>query len=204
MRRLVAFGDSYTAGYGVSISDKWRGHGRPDDFENFYRRMNSWPRYVAEHFDIPYVNMGYCDNFGNRDIYNLIVDVFDELHDDDLILIAFSYPYRNETSPIEDYTLIDSLLSNHNRYYFNAFYPMFRHEIIDNIEINNFIDIDWSFADYLAECENERHDKPSDFLFEYFSKRDITATNDGSQHPSLYGYKKISEYVINSLTDKLK
>ncbi len=138
--RLVTFGDSYTNGYGLSDSIKWKGHGSPNDFEDYYRRMNSWPRYVAEKLNIPFINMGKCNNFGNNDIYNLIKVNLNELLSDDLIIIAFSFPYRNLTTPNSDYKVIDDLLKNYNRYYFNAFYPMFNDEEPVDLDFSRFIE----------------------------------------------------------------
>ena len=34
----------------------------------------------------------------------------------------FSYPYRNATSPIEDYKEYENVLKNYKHFYFNSFY----------------------------------------------------------------------------------
>jgi len=196
MKRLVTFGDSFTAGYGVSDSEKWRGHGRPDKFEDFYRRMNSWPRFLAEKLDTTFVNMGMCDNFGNRDIYNLIKENKIELLSDDLIIIAFSFPYRNETSPIEDYKKISELLKDHNVIYFNAFFPIFEEELnYEFLDLTNFLNYKESFIEHLIECEkntNKPHFEKNEF-WKAESKR------GGWLHPNLLGYKEIANYIFDKL-----
>lgn len=193
--RLVTFGDSYTNGYGLSNSDKWRGVGAPNDFEDYYRRMNSWPRYVAEKLGIPLINMGKCNNFGNNDIYNLIKENMDELLSDDLIIIAFSFPYRNLTTPNNDYKAIDDLLKNYNRYYFNAFYPMFNDEEPIDLDFSRFIEPNYTFADYLRDSEKLTNVS----YFENNAFYGYEGVQEGGLHPNLDGYKKISEFVYNKL-----
>lgn len=196
MSRLVTFGDSFTAGYGVSDSEKWRGHGRPDKFEDFYRRMNSWPRFLADKLDLPFVNMGMCDNFGNRDIYNLIKENTDELLKDDIIIVAFSYPYRNETSPIEDYQLIDYILSDYKRFYFNAFFPIFEEEgEYEFLNLKNFINHTNSFVDFLI----KREKLTNKFYFEKNQFWKNTSRRGGYIHPNLLGYKEISNYIYSEI-----
>ncbi len=193
--RLVTFGDSYTNGYGLSDSIKWRGHGSPNEFEDYYRRMNSWPRYVAEKLNIPFINMGKCNNFGNNDIYNLIKQNIDELLSDDLIIIVFSFPYRNLTTPNDDYKKIDELLKNHNRYYFNAFYPMFKDEEPDNVDFSRFIMPEYTFADYLRDSEKLTNTP----YFENGAFYGYEGVKEGGLHPNLEGYKKIAEFVHNKI-----
>ncbi len=195
--RLVAFGDSFTHGYGISDSIKWKGSAHPNKFEDFYRRMNSWPRYLAEKLDIPFINMGQCA-IGNKEIYEIIKENVDEILDDDLIIVAFSFPYRNTTSPNDDYKKIDEILKNHNRYYFNAFYPTFNDEEPINIDFSRFIRPDYSFASYLQNVEKAIQ-KP---LFEnncWYSPLNI----EGNQHPNLEGYKHIAQFIYDELKEKL-
>jgi len=193
--RLVTFGDSYTNGYGLSDSNKWKGHGFPNDFEDYYRRMNSWPRYVAEKLGVPFINMGKCNNFGNNDIYKLIKENMDELLSTDLILIAFSFPYRNLTTPNNDYKIIDELLKEYNRYYFNAFYPMFNDETPINLNFERFIEPTYTFADYLRDSEKLTGIP----YFENEAFYGYDGVKEGGLHPNLNGYKKIAEFVYNKI-----
>jgi lysophospholipase L1-like esterase len=193
--RLVTFGDSYTSGYGLSDSIEWKGCGSPNDFEDYYRRMNSWPRYVAEKLGIPFINMGKCNNFGNNDIYKLIKENMDELLSDDLIIIAFSFPYRNLTTPNNDYKAIDNLLKNYNRYYFNAFYPMFNDEEPIDLDFSRFIEPNYTFADYLRDSEKLTNVS----YFENNAFYGYEGVKLGGLHPNLNGYKKISEFVYNKI-----
>lgn len=193
--RLVTFGDSYTNGYGLSDSNKWKGYGSPNDFEDYYRRMNSWPRYVAEKLGVPFINMGKCNNFGNNDIYKLIKENMDELLSTDLILIAFSFPYRNLTTPNDDYKIIDDLLKEYNRYYFNAFYPMFNDETPINLNFERFIEPTYTFADYLRDSEKLTGIP----YFENEAFYGYDGVKEGGLHPNLNGYKKIAEFVYNKI-----
>ena len=197
--RLITFGDSFTAGYGISESQKWVGHGAPDKFEDFYRRMNSWPKFLAQKLKIPFVNMGMCNNFGNNDIYKLIKENVDELLPDDLIIVAFSFPYRNLTTANSDYKNIDTILKNYNRFYFNAFYPIFTDEKPEmDLDLSKFIRPNYTFSMYLGEVEREK----SIALFQnnsWYNDKSL----DGSQHPNYEGYKHIAEFVYSEIKDKI-
>jgi len=151
---------------------------------------------LAEKLDTTFVNMGMCDNFGNRDIYNLIKENKIELLSDDLIIIAFSFPYRNETSPIEDYKKISELLKDHNVIYFNAFFPIFEEELnYEFLDLTNFLNYKESFIEHLIECEkntNKPHFEKNEF-WKAESKR------GGWLHPNLLGYKEIANYIFDKL-----
>jgi|TARA_Y100000034_G_C6769233_1_gene343093 hypothetical protein len=197
MKRLVTFGDSFTCGYGISDT-----HIHDDKFERNFALMNCWPRWVAEKLKIPFINMGECST-GNYDIGKKIKLYKDKLLPDDIIIIAFSYPYRNETSPIKDYQRIDKLLLNYERYYFNAFYPMFKKEYEEDYEhlnLLNFIDKDKSFIDCLVESEKINNTP----LFQGNNFWKPTAQSPSGEaitlHPNLNGYKVISKYIFNKIT----
>ena len=197
--RLVTFGDSFTAGYGVSQSKKWAGRGATNKFEDFYRRMNSWPRFLAEKLNIPFINMGMCNNFGNNDIYKLINENINELLENDLIIVAFSFPYRNLTTANSDYRNIDRILNSYNRFYFNAFYPIFNDEVPEpDLNLTNFIKPNYTFSEYLGEIELKIN-KP---LFQNSSWYN-NESKDGSQHPNLNGYRYIAKFIYDNIKDKV-
>jgi hypothetical protein len=56
--RLVAFGDSWTAGHGVETNSTYKENATPPEFIQKLREQNSWPRWLSERLGIPYINMG--------------------------------------------------------------------------------------------------------------------------------------------------
>ena len=58
--RLIAFGDSWTAGHGVEEKDTFKEEPNPPVFIQRLREQNSWPRWVAEKFDVPFVHCHLC------------------------------------------------------------------------------------------------------------------------------------------------
>ena len=55
--RLVAFGDSWTAGHGVETNSTYKENATPPEFIQKLREQNSWPRWLSERLGIPYINM---------------------------------------------------------------------------------------------------------------------------------------------------
>ena len=73
IQRLVAFGDSWTAGHGVETDPRYRDIARPEPFVHNLRLSNSWPRWLAQALDIPFVNLaeaGICNVGIKRSIEN--------------------------------------------------------------------------------------------------------------------------------------
>jgi len=69
--RLIAFGDSWTAGHGVETDSTYKEDSNPPKFIENLRNQNSWVRWCAEKMGIGYVNMGEC-GFGNEYIYKSV------------------------------------------------------------------------------------------------------------------------------------
>jgi lysophospholipase L1-like esterase len=211
--RLLAFGDSWTAGHGIETDIIYKENAHPVEGKGFVvnlRRFNSWPRYVAEKLDCAFVNNGYC-GAGNHDIYSEVKILFDDnvIEDDDVFIIMFSYPHRYrvkkpENNPIKVFEKLEELLKSHKRFYFNSFYPTFKDE--DGFDIttlpNHFINPEGCISDILKEYEI----KNDISVWEYGSRsiwNDEKNFWEGDYHPNLLGYKLIAEEILNNIQKRL-
>tara|TARA_B100001939_G_scaffold188055_2_gene161988 strand:- start:434 stop:1069 length:636 start_codon:yes stop_codon:yes gene_type:complete len=201
--RLIAFGDSWTAGHGVEEKDTFKEEPNPPVFIQRLREQNSWPRWVAEKFDVPFVNCGVC-GFGNEYILNTLQGCIEKnfIEKDDIIVVVFSYPYRykkhNQYDVVELYNHFENTLKDYNHYYFNGFYPLFN-DLSEKINLPNyFINPEGSLSYILQVAEVEKKES----VWEYGSK---TVWNDeknffeGDYHPNLNGYKIISDYIYKEI-----
>ena len=89
--RIVAFGDSWTAGHGVETDSIYKEETNPPEFIQKLREQNSWPRWLSEKMGIPYINMGYC-GFGNEYILNQVEKSKQFFNNDDIIIVVFTHP----------------------------------------------------------------------------------------------------------------
>jgi len=201
--RLIAFGDSWTAGHGIETDVKFKEESKPPQFIEKLRMMNSWPRWVAEKFNCEYINLGVC-GYGNEYIYNDIKSAVDNnfIEKDDIVIVMLSYPYRykkNNYSVIEIFNKMEEVLKKYDHYYFNSFYPTFKDE---NININSlpayFINPSGSVSDILRDFETK-----NDFgVWEYGSRsvwNDQKNFWEGDYHPNIYGYRLIADHIYKSI-----
>lgn len=213
MRRLITFGDSWTAGHGVEDDIKYKEDGNPLEGKGFIinlRRFNSWPRYLSDKLECPFVNNGYSGS-GNDNIKEEIKILTDNnlLSKDDIIVVMFSYPHRNRDGsnakdPVSVFYEIDKILDQHKRFYFNSFYPTFKDEIDFNTNTlpSYFINPRGTVSDYLRKYELQ-HDVS---VWEYGSRSvwsDEKNFYEGDYHPNLLGYKLIGEYIYQEIKDSL-
>jgi lysophospholipase L1-like esterase len=201
--RLIAFGDSWTAGHGVENDVQYKEIATPPLFVSKLREQNSWPRWVAEKFDIPFVNNGEC-GFGNHYILKKVEDCVENnfIEKTDIVIVVFSYPYRyekyNEYNVVELYERFENVLKDYNHYYFNAFYPIFN-DLTERINLPNYFINPYSSLSYIlqvAELEKKEN------VWEYGSKmvwNDKKNFNEGDYHPNLNGYKIISDYIYEEI-----
>jgi hypothetical protein len=211
--RLMAFGDSWTAGHGVETDIRYKEMVQPSDGNGFIvnlRKFNSWPRYVAEKLNCIFVNNAYC-GAGNYDIYKEVKCLFDDklIEKEDVFIIMFSYPHRYRTkkpenNPIEVFEKLEELLKSHKRFYFNSFYPTFKDE--DGFDTSNlpdyFINPNETIADMLRNYEIL-----NDVSVWEYDSRSVWKNEQnlwwGDYHPNLFGYKLIAEEIVNQIKDKL-
>lgn len=210
MKRLLAFGDSWTAGHGVEDDIKYEKVPFPPEFIQKLRLCNSWPHHLSHKFDIPYVNLGVC-GYGNLDILETVLDVFKNnfQRDDDIFIIMLSYPHRYRlkkpnNDPKYVITKLEDVLKNHTHFYFNSFYPTFKDEDdMENFEIpQSFIHPYKCVSDYIREYEINNNE----LVWEYGKAsvwNDVEGLWQGFYHPNNFGYKLISNYIYNSIKDKL-
>lgn len=206
MKRLIAFGDSWTHGHGVEEDIQYKEIASPDAFIFNLRMNNSWVRWLANKFDVPFVNLGLC-GITNYNIVNNIARFKKFLDKNDCVIVMWSFPYRHlnseESKNIDLQTLLltaEKLLADHETYFFNSFYPTFKEEpyIVDFVKLSSWICPNITPADILAEYE-----KANDVsVWEYGSRKvyhDQRNFSLGDYHPNLLGYKVIANWMYDEI-----
>lgn len=206
--KLICFGDSWTAGHGVETNEKYKEVAYPNEGKGFIdklRKMNSWPRWVAEKIGCEYVNFGVC-GYSNKQILEDIWDVKDcgFFENDDIIIVMLSYPYRfsniNEADVVGIFNEMEIALEGTKHFYFNSFFPTFKEEISFNINSlpSNFILPNYCMSDMLKDYE-EKNDIS---VWEYGSRKVWTngrEYDEGGFHPNLLGYKIMADFIYNEI-----
>lgn len=215
VKRIVAFGDSWTNGHGVEEDITYKEVAKPPTFIANLRLNNSWVRWLAEKFNVPFVNMGIAGICNARILFELRENIKFLNKENDLIIVMLSFPYRHhnwiDTVPVMDRPLgniilsITALLEGYNYFIFNSFYPTFKDEPDIksnlNIDLSRFIEVDYTAAEVLLSYEEE-HNVP---VWEYGS-RVITPEKydkNGDYHPNLLGYRIISEWIFKLIKDRV-
>ena len=205
--RLICFGDSWTAGHGVENNKLYKENAFPNKLIQKLREQNSWPKWVAQKLNIPYINLGVC-GYGNEYILKDLTEIknVDPFDNDDIIIIMFSYPYRYSADTynvIDIYDKFEKELKNYKHFYFNSFYPTFKEENFDTTKLPDyFINPDGCVADILKEYEIKNNVS----VWEYGSRsvwNDQKNYWEGDYHPNILGYKIIGEYICQKILDKL-
>jgi lysophospholipase L1-like esterase len=205
--RLITFGDSWTAGHGVETNVYYKEKAFPDKFTQKLREQNSWPKWVAQKLDIPYVNLGVC-GFGNEYILKELSEIknMELIEQDDIIIVMFSYPYRytaDTYNVIEIYHKIESKLKDYKHFFFNSFYPTFKEENFDTTKLPDyFINPNGCVADILKEYEIKNNIS----IWEYGSRsvwNDEKNYWEGDYHPNELGYKIIGEYIYDEIKRRI-
>ena len=203
--KLICFGDSWTAGHGVETNPKYQRISGSDYVVNNWRSQNSWPRWVADKLDIEFINMGECGIGNNHILNNSLKDVVfngDYLTPDDIIIVMFSYPYRNATSPIEDYKGYEDMLKNYKHFYFNSFYPMFKDEENVDLDLINFIEPENTMLDELLKYQKETGINPWNYNIN-INKFEDGKLQMGEYHPNINGYRKMADVIYEKIKNKL-
>lgn len=206
--RLICYGDSWTAGHGIEEEIIYKEESNPPLFIQKLREQNSWPRYVAEKLDCPYVNNGVC-GYGNKYIYDeLYVSLKNgHIYVDDIIIIMFSWPYRymkyDSETVIDIYNMMEYELSGIKHFYFNSFYPSFKDYDFDTSKLPGyFINPNGCVSDILREYEIKNNVS----VWEYNSKsiwNDEKNFYEGDYHPNLLGYKIIANYIYDEIKRRI-
>lgn len=202
--KLIAFGDSWTAGHGVEVDSLYKENPTPPLFIEKLREQNSWPRWLADKMKIPFVNMGVC-GYGNEYIFDSIEKSIEGgfIENNDLIIVVFSYPYRykryNKYTPLELFNKFEELLEDYNHYYFNGFFPLLYDENIDFRALpKSYINPKGTLS-YILEVEELQNNEN---VWEYNSKKvwnDELNYHEGDYHPNLRGYQLIADYIYKEL-----
>ena len=212
IKRLVAFGDSWTYGQGIEKDIHYKEYRYPNDFINNLRRSNSWVRWLADKYQIPFVNLsspGIC----NPQIKNILKENIPFLNkEEDLILIMLSFPYRHhlweETVPPFDMPVgnivftINELLEGYNYYILNSFYPTFNDEpeLKNELDLSRFLEVDKTAADVLITYENLYNISVWEYGIRNVKNKENFDT--GSYHPNLLGYQVIADWIFNILNSE--
>jgi lysophospholipase L1-like esterase len=208
LKRLICFGDSWTAGHGVETDVSWK-EGEPSDFIVKLRQMNSWPRWLSDKLGCVFVNYGVCA-WSNKQISEQVETIVNQnyITEDDIVIIMFSYPHRyRETNAIDSpekiFEKLENLLNPYRHFYFNSFYPTFKDEGLNTKFLPEyFIEPDGCVSDILKKYEIINNIS----VWEYESR---SVWNDelnfwtGDYHPNLLGYKIISEHIYQQIKNKI-
>lgn len=199
--RLIAFGDSWTAGHGVETEIEYKENPTPPNFIKKLREQNSFPKWLGNLLNISYINLGVC-GYGNEYIFQSVKENIKFINDDDIIIIVFSYPHRyqkyNQYTPEELFQKFEQLLSGYTKFYFNGFYPFIEN---DSFEFPKHFINPLGTLSYQLQVE-EMVNKKS--VWEYGSKmvwNDEENYYEGDYHPNLNGYKLIGEYIYKEIKD---
>lgn len=210
IHRLVAFGDSWTAGHGVETDEQYRDVAHPEPFVNQLRLSNSWPRWLSTMYDIPFVNMGRagtCDAGIKRAVEQNLPWI-DPQHD--LVLVMWSFPYRHhmwmDTLAPDEIALEDifrrtqELLAGSTHFFMNSFFPSFDQEpeIQARLDTSRWLVPDRTAAQALLEYE-QRMDVS---VWEYGARhvdQDHHGFTTGDYHPNLLGYRVVAEWIYDHL-----
>ena len=207
MKRLIAFGDSWTHGHGVETDPQYKEIANPNPFIYNLRMSNSWVRWLADKFKCPFVNFGLC-GIDNVDIIDTVEQYRHDLELDDIIIIMMSFPYRHLNKPYRKHiTTVDiisraqTLLQGKNYYFVNSFYPTFKDEpdLLNKIDLSRWINIHGCPADHLTEYEAKNNVS----VWEYGSRKVYDDKRNffmGDYHPNLLGYQLIADWLYSELT----
>ncbi|NBO28113.1 MAG: SGNH/GDSL hydrolase family protein [Synechococcaceae bacterium WB8_1B_057] len=208
MKRLIAIGDHWTSGKGIEQDKRYK-YEEPDQFIKNERLMNSWPRWLADKFEIPFINIGN-EIFDANKIRVATKRALADASTEDLIVIMWGHPYKHLNRPVAAGITIDIIikdmlecLEGYNYFLCNAYYPFFREEPVlkEALRLHRFLDIDRSAADVLLDYAliNDRD------VWNY-NQKDINKDRFGLLHghhcPNLFGHKLIAEWLYEKIVNR--
>ena len=211
IQRLVVFGDSWTAGQGIELDSDYCEVARPELFIDRLRTHNAWCRWLAERWNLPFVNMGQpgiCNAGIRRNIRDNIRFCDAQT---DLILVMMSYPYRHhlwmDTLDADEIALADildnifRLLDGYQVYYCNSFYPTFRDEpeLRQRFNLERFILPEATAADVLLHHERMLDMSPWEYGRRHVDQ-DHNGFRTGDYHPNLQGHRIIADWLYNIMS----
>ena len=125
MKKVISFGDSFTAGLGTDKSYEESQLGKHPDWNNWndrekakarnkvakFRRENSFTKFFADNFNVPYKNHSEI-GCNNKNILDSIFRYDSQygFKDDDFVLISFTSSLRDKVTFIPD-IINDSLMT---------------------------------------------------------------------------------------------
>jgi hypothetical protein len=199
--RLITFGDSWTAGHGVELDIHCKEVISPNPFIDKLRTSNGWPRHLANLFDIPFVNFGWC-NYSNKDIINSIKENIEYFDKNDIIIVMLSFPYRDGCIPGENVNEITNILNGFNYFLFNSFAKTFSNELeedLSKIDLSKFLGKDFTMVELLTKYEIDNDVSVWEYNFRY--PHSWQGTLYGDTHPNYLGYKVIANKMYELINE---
>lgn len=199
--RLIAFGDSWTAGHGVELDIHCKEVISPNEFVNKLRTSNGWPKHLANLFDIPFVNFGWC-NYSNKDIINSIKENIQYFDRNDIIIVMLSFPYRDGGIPGENINEITNILNGFNYFLFNSFAKTFSNELgedLSKLNLSRFLGKNDTMVDLLTKYEQQNDVSVWEYNFRY--PHYWQGTLYGDTHPNHLGYKVIANRMYDLIKE---
>jgi hypothetical protein len=204
--RLITFGDSWTAGHGVEDESKYKRIGTVPgsmEFLEKLRTMNSYPKFLSDKLNCPFVNFGVCGISNEMIYYNVKTIIKSKMiKEDDIIIVMFTYPYRGTKNPIEIFELLEKELNPYKHFYFNGWYNTFKDEKYDIATLPDyFINPNNNFSDWLIDYEIKNNAN----VWEYgcrsmWDEKLQKWTND--YHPNIDGYKLIANEIYKNIVGR--
>jgi len=206
---IWCFGDSWTEGYGIEteilLNYDFTSLGESENYIKEIRRQNAWPSKLASLIGGTSVNLGNSGD-NNHDIQLRVNKCISDnvFSKDDLILIMFSYPYR-EPPITEDYKArhkniitimneLESSLDGYNRFYFNSFWNSFEFEE-EYVKYDRFIEPEFNFVNELVKYDNVWEESRNELIIDELKKNPI--------HPNRKGHDIIAKNIYKKLKKRL-
>ena len=208
MRRLIAIGDQWTSGKGIEEDKRYKSD-PIDEFVKNERLMNSWPRWLADKFEMPYINLGNEILDANK-IRVVTKRALLDANRDDIIIIMWGHPYKHLQRPVAATATIDIIirdmidcLEGFDYYFCNAYFPFFREEPVlkPELRLHRFLDVDNTAADMLLQysLQNDRD------VWNYADrdvKHDKFGLMQGYHCPNLLGHQLIADWLYGLIINR--
>jgi len=209
MKKVISFGDSFTAGLGTDKSYEESQLGKHPDWNNWndrekakarnkvakFRRENSFTKFFADNFNVPYKNHSEI-GCNNKNILDSIFRYDSQygFKDDDFVLISFTSSLRDKVTFIPD-IINDSLMTG---------ITWSVKEIVQLIEGSTRVVLKNDKAKQYVEFM-ESHYLP-DFLLNVYDEKyyDIYNLNLVHMIQSFLNYKKVNYIMIDAFEPMFK
>jgi len=208
---LWAFGDSFTAGNGFSITNEL-----PYPWSCSTGKKRAYPQLLANKLNMNCINLAFGGS-GNKDIFAMLINALPNIPESDLIIIGLSSPFRDQKKATDKQvvmhlkTIIDFIQNAlMGRKYlitsaFGSLVPDFfkKEELFSKEDIKNYVEwgepnntlLDMCLGNFCKESTIESDRQKAAFLSMY-SKKDTKHENlERCKHPSNKGHEVIADIL---------